>query len=122
MMRHGGVDLAGKLDEAGRNTIFPRFPRQIEGIDRNAVSTKTGSRIERHVAKGLRLGRLDHFPDIDAHGVIDELELVHESDIDGPEHVLGDLYRFTRFIRPDDDDFLHDAAIQPRSEIPSSLS
>ena len=37
MGRHGGVDLAGQFDEAGRHPRLAPHPGQVERIDRNAV-------------------------------------------------------------------------------------
>src|SRR6266480_100519 len=42
--RHRVVDLAGKLDETGRQVKFARFPGEIKRIDRNAMPAKSGSR------------------------------------------------------------------------------
>src|SRR6516165_6779420 len=94
--RHGIVDLAGELDEAGRNLELARLPREIERVDWDAVPAETRSRIEGHVAEGLCLRRLDHLPDIDPHGAVDELQLVDESDVDRTEDVLGELDRLRR--------------------------
>ena len=91
MTRHGRVDLAGQLDEAGRQAVLARLPGQIEGIDRNAVAAEAGAGIERHEAEGLGLRRLDHLPDVDAHRVVDDLQLVDEGDVDRAEDVLRQL-------------------------------
>jgi len=56
------------------------------------VPAEPGTGIERHETEGLRLGRVDHLPDIDSHGVVDELQFVHERDICGAEDVLGELH------------------------------
>src|SRR5690606_24553643 len=53
VVRHGGVDLAGKLDEACDDVVLARLPGEIERIDRNAVAAETGARIERHIAERL---------------------------------------------------------------------
>ena len=50
------------------------------------------SRIKGRKAKGLGFGGVDHFPYIDAHGVIDDFEFVHEGDVDGAENILGQLH------------------------------
>src|SRR5579864_1799073 len=97
--RHCRVDLAGELDETRRYVVFARLPGEIEGIDGNAVPAEARTRIERHEAEGLGGGRLDYLPDIDAHGVVDHLEFVHERDVDGAENVLGELHRLGRLGR-----------------------
>ena len=53
---------------------------------------RPGPGIERHEAERLRLGRLDHLPDVDAHRVADDLQLVDQRDVDGAEDVLGQLH------------------------------
>src|SRR5262249_5075242 len=50
-MGHSGIDFTSKFDKAGRDVVFPRFPRKIEGVNRNAVAPEAWSRIERHEAK-----------------------------------------------------------------------
>src|SRR5581483_11680262 len=64
--RHRRVDLAGQLDEAGGDVVFARLPGQVERVDRDAVAAEPRARVERHVAEGFGLGRLDHLPDVDA--------------------------------------------------------
>ena len=91
--RHGGVDLAGKLDEADGHVEFARFPNEVEGVDRDAMSAEARAGIEGHEAEGLGARGLDHLPDVDAHRLINELQLVHERDIDRTEDVLGELHR-----------------------------
>ena len=56
------------------------------------MATEPRPRIERHEAEWFGFRRLDDFPHIDAHRVVDDLELIHERDIDGAEDVLGDLH------------------------------
>ena len=57
---------------------------------------RPGPGIERHEAERLGLGRVDHLPDVDAHGVVDHLQFVDERDVDGAEDVLGELDRLRR--------------------------
>ena len=71
--------------------VLPRLPREVEGIERNAVTAPAGPRIEAHESEGLRRRGVEHFPDVDAHAVEDHLELVHERDVDGAEDVLDQL-------------------------------
>ncbi len=85
---HGGVDLAGQLDKAGILAKLARLPSQIEGINGNAVTAQARPRIERHETERLGLGRVDDLPDINAHGAIDDLELVDEGDVHPTEGVL----------------------------------
>src|SRR3954447_2305959 len=53
VLRHRGVDLAGKLDEARRDIELPRLPGQIKRIDRDAVAAQSWAGIKRHESKRL---------------------------------------------------------------------
>ena len=110
--RHGRVDLAGELDEARVQAVFARLPGEIERVDRDAVPAEPRPRIEGHEAERLGLGRLDHLPDVDAHGRVDHLELVDEGDVDGPKNVLGDLDRLGRRGRRDRHDAAHHLLVE----------
>src|ERR1039458_6711207 len=90
---HGSVDLAGQLDEAGVLAIFPRFPSEVERINRDAMPAQARPRIEGHKAERLGLCGVDDLPDVDAHGAIDHLEFVHESDVHAAEGVFEQLRR-----------------------------
>src|SRR5438552_420446 len=76
VFRHGGVDLACKLDEARVFAILSRFPRKVEWIDWDAVTPKAGTRIERHKAKWLRFRGFNDFPDINPHCAVNEFQLI----------------------------------------------
>ena len=99
--RHRRVDLAGQLDKAGRDVEFARLPGQVERIDRDAVAAEPGPGIERHKAERLGLGRVDHLPDVDAHRLEHDLQLVDERDVDRAEDVLGELDRLGGLERRD---------------------
>ena len=73
---------------------------------------RPGPGIERHEPKGLGLGRVDHFPDVDAHGVVNDLKLVDEGDIDGAKDVLGELDRLGGRGRRDRHGAHHQSAIK----------
>ena len=88
---HGGVDLAGELDELGVLPELARLPGEVEGVDGNAVAAEAGARPEGHEAEGLGGRRGDDLPDVDAHGLVDLLELVDQGDVHAAEGVLGDL-------------------------------
>src|SRR5205823_3371412 len=91
MAGHGMVDLAGKLDETGRQPELTRFPGEVKRIDWNTMPTKSRPWIEGHEAEGLGLGGLDDLPDIDSHRVEYHLELIDERDVDRTKYILGDL-------------------------------
>ncbi len=112
MERHHAVDLAGKLDEAGGHVELPRFPGEVEGIDGNAVAAESGPGPEGHEAEGLGRRRLDDLEDVDVHALEEKLEFVDEGDVDGPEHVLGDLGRLCDLRRGDRHDPLDESGIE----------
>lgn len=49
---------------------------------------KARAGVKRHVAERLGLGRFDHFPDVDPHRSIDDLQLVDQGDIHTSEDVF----------------------------------
>src|SRR5581483_12219289 len=51
-IRHVAIDISGQLDEAGFQAGLFGFPGEVERIDRDAMTAKTRTRIERHEAKG----------------------------------------------------------------------
>lgn len=68
-----------------------RLPAQIIGVERDAVAAETGAGIERLEAVGLAFGRVDHFPDVDAHPVAENGKLIDEADVHVAVGVLEDL-------------------------------
>lgn len=60
------------------------------------MTAQTGSGIEGLEAKRLRFGRLNHFPDVNAHPVEEHLELVHHGDVHRPVGIFQDFGRFGR--------------------------
>lgn len=76
--------------------MLPRLPGQIERVQRDAVAAPAGAGVEAHEAERLRLGGVEHLPDVDAHPVVDHLELVDQGDVHGAEDVLGELGRLGR--------------------------
>ena len=98
---HCCVYLARQLDEARVFAILTRLPCKVEWIDWDAVTSPSRPRVERHEPKRLRLGRFDNFPDINSHGGVHQLQLVHQRDIHAPENVLQQLGRFSYAARRD---------------------
>src|SRR3546814_2121581 len=86
ILRHRGVHLAGKFDEARVDAEFARLPRQIERIDRNAVAADARTRIISGEAERLRLRRLDDLEDVQPHPLRDDLHLVDQPNIRSEEH------------------------------------
>ena len=85
------VDLAGELDELGREVVLARLPGQVERVDRQAVAAHAGPGLEAHEAVGLGRGGVDDLPDVDAHAVGEHRHLVDERDVDRAEDVLEQL-------------------------------
>ena len=106
-MRHVRIDFAGQFDEPGLFAPFAGQPGQIERVDGNTVTAEAGAGIERLKTKRLRLGGIDHFPDIDSHLVVEHLQLVDEGDVDGSIGVFEDLAGFGDFHAGDANN-LHD--------------
>src|SRR5271165_2831257 len=116
MVRHGGIDLARQFDEARMEVELLRLPREIKGIDWNAVPAEPGSRIERVKAKGFGLGRFDHFPDIDAHAQAELFQLVHQRDVDAAIDVLQKFGHLRRSRSRDGNGTVEDGAIELAAE------
>src|SRR5271157_176767 len=117
MVRHGGIDLARQFDEARMEVELLRLPREIKGIDWNAVPAEPGSRIERVKAKGFGLGRFDHFPDIYAHAQAELFQLVHQRDVDAAVDVLQKFGHLCRSRRRDRNGAVEDEAIEVPTEV-----
>ena len=100
-VRHRLVDLPRELDELGVEAELARLPREVEGIDRDAVTAEAGPGLERHEAERLRRRRLDHLPHVDVHPVAQLRELVDERDVDRAEDVLEELRELGRLGRGD---------------------
>ena len=66
-----------------------------------AVAAQARARVERLEAERLGLGRLDHLPDVDAHAVVEHLQLVDQGDVDRAVGVLQDLARLGHLGRGD---------------------
>ena len=104
--------MAGKLDESRLESALLRFPREIKRVDRDAVAPETGARVEGHEPERLRLGRVHHFPDVDAQRLAHQRELVDESDVDRPERVLEELHHLGDAWRADRNDRLDRSLIE----------
>src|SRR5205085_8067136 len=96
-----GVDLARQLDEARGQAVLPGEPGQVKRIDGDAMAAEARAWVERLVAERLGLGRLDYFPDVDTHAVVQDFQLVDEGDVDRPITVFQDLARLGDFQTAD---------------------
>src|SRR5690606_10793878 len=99
-------------DEARGAVEFARLPGQVERINGNAVSAKSGAGIEGHEAERLCLCRVDDFPNINAHAVKNDLEFVDHGDVDGAEDVLHQLRGLGHLAIGDGDDFRNNGGVQ----------
>ena len=91
MIWHRDVDFASQFDETRAEIPFLGLPRQVKGIDRDAVSAQAGSGIE-----GLETERLGgccvyHFPDIQAHAQAQQLQFIYQGDIHASVNILQQL-------------------------------
>ena len=105
IVRHSSVNLTRNLDKARIEVEFTGLPGQVVGIKRDAVPSDSGAGIKGHESKGLGLRRIDDLPDIDSHGGVDTLELVHEGDVDEAENILRELDCLGSVATADGDDF-----------------
>ena len=62
------------------------------------------SRVERLESEWLGLGSVDHLPDVDAHAIVENLQLVHQGDVDRAVRVFEDLARLGDFRAGDGHD------------------
>ena len=95
-------------------------PGQVERVDRDAVPAQPGAGIERLEAERLGLGRVDHLPDVDAHAVVEHLQLVDQGDVDGAVGVFEDLAGLGHLGAGDGHDADDDLAVERRRPVPGS--
>src|SRR5438552_7386577 len=74
--------------------VFARFPGQIERINWDAVTAKTGSWIKWHESKRLCPGSFDDLPDVNSHVGVYQLQLINQRDVDATKNILQKLGRF----------------------------
>src|SRR5262245_3790538 len=86
--RHRAIHVCGQFDEARLEASFLGFPREIKGVNRDAVTAKPWPWMKGHEAERLRLRGIDNLPYVDAHPVAHQRELVDEPDVDSSEGVL----------------------------------
>src|SRR5581483_1647844 len=94
VIRHGHVDFAGELDEAGAEVKLLGLPGEVERINWDAVSAQARSGVEG--VKTERLGGcgLDDFPDVQPHAQAEHLQFVHQGDVDAAINILQQLGHF----------------------------
>ncbi len=89
--RHREVDVAGQLDEPVDEVELAGAPRQVVRVDRDAVPADAGAGRELHEPERLGRRRVDDLPDIEAHPLAQQGELVHERDVDVAKDILEQL-------------------------------
>ena len=112
MARHREVDVAGELDEAVDEVELARSPGQVVRVDRDAVPADARAGREAHEPERLGRGGVDDLPDVEAHPLAQQGELVDERDVDVAEDVLEQLGQLGRVGRGHLDDVLVDVAQQ----------
>ncbi len=71
--------------------VGPGLPREVVGVDGDAVPAHAGAGIEGDETEGLGGRGGDDFPDVDTHLVADDGHFVGEGAVDDSEGVLQDL-------------------------------
>lgn len=107
MLRHGGVDLTGELDEARLVIEGLHLPGEVVRIERDTVATDAGSGIEGHKTEGFAGGGLDYLPDIEPEPVAHQGGFIGEGDVDRAKGVLVEFDHLGNFGRRDGDDSLN---------------
>src|SRR5579863_5352546 len=69
------------------------------------------ARIERMKPEGLGGSRCNHFPDIDSHSQAQQLQFIHQRDVNAAVNVFEELRHFRHRRRRDGDGTLKDAAV-----------
>ncbi len=89
---HVVVDVVGQLDEPELLAQQPPHPpRQVAGVDGQAVAADARPGGEAHEPEGLGGGRVDGLPHVDAQVGGEHGQLVDQGDVDVPEGVLQQL-------------------------------
>src|SRR5436190_16563384 len=99
--RHPRIDLTSQLDESSVLAILARFPGEVKGINGNAMPAEARAGKEGHEAEWLGFSCVDHLPNIYAHGRIDDLEFVNQSDVHSAKSIFQKLGGFSNATRRD---------------------
>ena len=117
MVGHVVVDLSGQFDEASAEIKFFGFPREIEGIDGNAMPAQARSGIKRMKAERLGGSGFDDLPDIDVHAQAQQLEFVDQRDVDAAVDVLQQLGHLRGGGRRDRNGAIEDGTVEGAGEL-----
>jgi hypothetical protein len=119
VVRHGVVDLAGQLDEARVHPELARLPRQVEGVDGDAMAAQARARVVGHEAEGLGGGRVDDLEQVDAHALADHLQLVDQADVHRAMDVLQQLGHLGHARGADRHDPVHGQGVKGLADGPA---
>src|SRR5579875_1726428 len=103
MKWHRGVDLSRQLNETRGKLVLARLPGKIKRVYGYAVPSQARPRIKGGESKRLGLSRADDLPDVQAHALAEQLQFVHQSDIDAPIDVFEQLGHLRCARRTDQD-------------------
>src|SRR5262249_40992999 len=112
--RHRGIYLLGERDKLRIEAMLPSLPREVMGVERNAVAADSGAREKRHEAEGLRRGGADNFPSVDAERIAKTRHFVCHADIYRAKGVFPQLARFSHARRGNRMDLVYDLSIKHR--------
>src|SRR6185503_429381 len=103
---------ACQFDESRVEVPLLGLPRQIEGIDGNAVSPAARPRIKRVESERFCRSRFNHFPDVQVHPQTQELQLIYQRDIYAAVDILKQLGHLRSSRGSDLDGAVEDGSIE----------
>jgi hypothetical protein len=122
VIRHLVVDLPSKLNELSGDIKLPGPPGEIERVYRQAVATHARARLEGH--EPIRLGgsSVNDLPDVDAHPIGEQRQLIDKRNIDGAEDVLKQLGELRRLRAGDEDELIADETVELNGALRTRVS
>src|ERR1019366_3958040 len=112
VVRHVVVDLSGKLDEAGAEIKLFGLPREIEGVNGNAMPAQAGAGVKGMKAERLGGSGRDHLPDVDVHAQAQQLEFIDQGDVDAAINVLQQFGHLRGGGRGDGNSAMEDRSVK----------
>ena len=97
--RHVGVDLGGQFDEARAVVERLHLPREVQRINRDAVTAEAGAGRELHETERFAGGRVNHLPHVHAEALAHDRQFVDHADVDHAEGVLQQFRHLRGFGR-----------------------
>ncbi|MNY68142.1 hypothetical protein D3C86_2058530 [compost metagenome] len=74
--------MLGQPNKSCLEAMHAGLPREVVGIEGDAMAANPRTRVEGHEPEGFGGGRFDHFPDIDVERVTELGDLVDQRDVD----------------------------------------